>query len=154
MAVNTTALARTALIRELERLAAEVRTLLESLSEQELWARPVEPGNSVGHLTLHLIGNLNHFVGAQLGQTGYIREREREFTEAQPPPKAVLLTRLDEVVALFGRIVGGLSAEQLSSPHPESRFGSVLETLVHLVAHFALHRGQMSYIVRMVRPAE
>jgi hypothetical protein len=154
MAVDLTALTRTALLGELERLSTDARSLIEPLPEQELWARPVEPGNSVGHLTLHLIGNLNYFVGAQLGATGYVRDREREFAEGQPPPKGVLLARLDETVALFRRVVGGLSADQLAAPHPESRFGSVLDTLVHLVAHFALHRGQMSYIVRMVRPAE
>jgi hypothetical protein len=50
-------------------------------------------------------------------------------------------------------VVEGLSAEALAAPHPEQRFGTVLEPLVHLVAHFALHRGQMSYIVRLVRPS-
>jgi uncharacterized damage-inducible protein DinB len=61
---------------------------------------------------------------------------------------------LDEAVGQFRRIVGGLSEERLVGPHPESRFGSVLDTLVHLVAHFALHRGQMSYLVRLVRRPE
>jgi uncharacterized damage-inducible protein DinB len=101
---------------------------------------------------LHLTGNLNHFVGAQLGGTGYVRDREREFTEQQVPAKAEALARLDEAVALFRRVVSGLTEERLLRPHPESRFGSVLDTLVHLVAHFALHRGQISYLVRLVAP--
>ena len=151
MSVDMAALARSALAGEVEQLRDAMRQLAEPLTEQELYARPVDPGNSVGHLVLHLVGNLNYFVGAQLGGSGYVRDREREFSEAQPPPKAELLARLDAAVALFRRVVEGLSAEQLAAPHPETRFGTVYETLVHLVAHFALHRGQMSYIVRLLK---
>jgi uncharacterized damage-inducible protein DinB len=151
MTADLAALARSALIGELEQLRDAVREVAQSLSDRELWTKPIDPGNSVGHLILHLTGNLNHFVGAQLGKTGYVREREREFTESQPPPRAELMANLDAVVAMFARVVEGLSAEQLAATHPEGRFGSVLATLVHLVAHFALHRGQMSYIVRLVK---
>jgi uncharacterized damage-inducible protein DinB len=144
---------REALIKELEGLRDAVRELASPLDERQFWTKPLEPGNSVGHLILHLTGNLNTFVGADLGGTGYVRDREREFTDTQPPPKAEALAKLDEVVALFRRVVGGLPEEQLLSPHPVPRLGGVLEALVHLVSHFALHRGQMSYIVRLVTAA-
>jgi uncharacterized damage-inducible protein DinB len=143
-------LTKTSLIRELEQLRDAVRQLAEPLGEGQLWRKPVEPGNSVGHLILHLTGNLSHFVGAQLGGTGYVRDREREFTAAEHPAKADLLARLDEAVATFRRVVSGLTREQLAARHPEQRFGTVLQALVHLVSHFALHRGQMSYLVRLV----
>lgn len=151
MTADVTNLTRTALISELEQLRDAVRQLVEPLSEQELWIKPIEPGNSIGHLILHLTGNLNHFVGGQLGGTGYLREREREFTETQPPDKATLLANLDKAVAIFRRVVEKLGSEQLAAPHPEQRFGPVLNALVHLVTHFALHRGQMSYLVRLVK---
>jgi uncharacterized damage-inducible protein DinB len=141
-----------ALVKELEALRDSVRELAAPLEEGEFWAKPVDPGNSIGHLVLHLTGNLNHFVGGQLGGTGYVRDREREFTERAVPSKVQALAGLDEAVALFRRVVGELSEERLVGPHPESRFGSVLDTLVHLVAHFALHRGQMSYLARLVKP--
>jgi uncharacterized damage-inducible protein DinB len=152
MMLDFTAAARSALIEELEKLRDEVQTIVNGLSDVETWAKPLEPGNSVGHLVLHLTGNLNHFVGAQLGKTGYRRDREREFTEANPPTRQMLLANLDAAVATFRNVVENLSAEQLLAPHPEARFGTVFKTLVHLVAHFALHRGQMSYIVRLVKP--
>src|SRR5262249_5245260 len=152
MSAELTGLARVALIEELEELRDAVRQLAAGLSEAELWAKPVEPGNSVGHLILHLTGNLNHFVGAQLGKTGYVRDREREFTERNPPSKAEALAGLDAAVAAFRRVVGGLSAEQLAASHPEARFGTVLKALVHLLSHFALHRGQMSYLARLAKP--
>jgi uncharacterized damage-inducible protein DinB len=151
MAADLAAVAKAALAGRLEALRDDVRKLAEPLTEEQFWSRPVDPGNSVGHLVLHLAGNLNHFVGAQLGGTGYIRDREREFTETRVPPKAEALARLDDAVATFRRVVGGLSADQLAAPHPEARFGDVFSALVHLVAHFALHRGQMTYLARLVR---
>jgi uncharacterized protein (TIGR03083 family) len=141
---------RAALIKELEGLRDAVDELAAPLDERQFWSKPLEPGNSVGHLILHLTGNLNTFVGADLGGTGYVRDRDREFTEIQPPPKAEALAKLDEVVALFRRVVDGLPEERLLSPHPVARLGGVLEALIHLVSHFALHRGQISYIARLV----
>ena len=151
MAADFLSLARSALIGELEQLRDGVREVAEPLSEKEMWAKPLEPGNSIGHLILHLTGNLNYFVGAQLGRTGYIRDREREFTETKPPSKETVLANLDQAVTTFRQVVSGLSAEQLAAPHPEARFGPILNGLVHLLAHFAIHRGQMSYIVRLVK---
>jgi uncharacterized damage-inducible protein DinB len=152
MEIDLARLVRTALIDEMEQLRDAVHQLVAPLSERELWTKPIEPGNSVGHLILHLTGNLNHYVGAQLGGTGYVRDREREFSEKQPPTKPELLTNLDAAVATFRRVVEGLGPDRLSAPHLEARFGPVLKGLVHLLAHFALHRGQMSYIVRLLKP--
>jgi hypothetical protein len=149
MTTDLTATAQAALCGELERLLGELRELAAPLSERQFWARPVEPGNSVGHLVLHLTGNLSHFVGARLGRTGYVRDREREFTEVSPPPKAEALAGLDAAVALFRRVVEGLSAERLAGPHPDERMGTTLAALVRLVSHFALHRGQISYLSRL-----
>jgi uncharacterized damage-inducible protein DinB len=151
MNIDMTNLANQAIIGELEQLRDQVRSLAEPLSDTEFWTKPLQPSNSIGHLVLHLTGNLSYFVGAQLGGTGYVRDREREFTEAQPPSKAEVLARLDAAVATFRRVVEGLSAERLAAPHPEERLGSVLKGLIHLTTHFALHRGQMSYIVRLVQ---
>jgi uncharacterized damage-inducible protein DinB len=151
MTNELTTLVKTALIGELEKLSEEVKKAATLLTEEEFWKKPLEPGNSVGHLVLHLTGNLSHFVGAQLGKTGYVREREKEFTDPNPPSKEIALSRLDEAVATVHRVVEGLSTEQLAAPHPEARLGVVMSALMHLFGHFAMHRGQMSYIVRLVR---
>ena len=140
-----------AFISELEDLRDAVKKLAEPLAQDELWKKPLEQSNSLGHLILHLTGNLNYFVGAQLGKTGYVRDREREFSETNVPSKEVLLRNLDDAVATFRRVVSGLTDEQLGAPFPDSRFGSFLSALLHWITHFALHRGQMSYIVRLVK---
>lgn len=152
MSTDLLANVRSALTEVLDDSHAAVRDAVRALPEDQLWAKPVHPGNSVGHLVLHLTGNLNHFVGAQLGNTGYVRDREREFTEPNPVPKERLLSDLDAAVTTFRRVVGGLSADQLSAPHPEARFGTVAKALVTLVSHFALHRGQISYLTRLLKP--
>src|SRR5215469_3806963 len=121
---------RTALIGELEQLRDGVREIVSGLSDQELWNKPLDPGNSVGHLVLHLTGNLSHFVGAQLGGSGYVRDREREFTETRLPSKEEALTKLDDAVTTFRQVVSGLSAEQLAATHPEARFGVVMNALI------------------------
>jgi hypothetical protein len=142
---------RSALISEMDELHSGVRQVVDGLTDEQLWKRPLESSNSVGHLVLHLTGNLNYFVGAQLGSTGFVRDREREFTEIDLPSRIALMDGLSEAVATFRRVVEGLTAQQMAAQHPEARFGSVVKALIHLVAHFALHRGQMSYIARLVR---
>ncbi len=143
-------LVTSALVSELEQLCDQVTEAVAPLSEAQIWTKPVRPGNSIGHLLLHLAGNLNHYVGAQLGGTGYVRDREREFTESSRPPKQDLLASLSDAVATFHQVVTELDAESLGRPHPESRFGSHLNALIRLVSHFALHRGQISYLTRLV----
>jgi uncharacterized damage-inducible protein DinB len=149
MPTDITDRVKASFIQELESLRDAVRELAATLDERQFWAKPLEPGNSFGHLVLHLSGNLNWFVGAQLGGSGYVRDREREFSEANPPTRTEAMARLDETVATFRRVVQGLSAEQLAAPHPTERFGEVIPALLHLISHFALHRGQMSYIARL-----
>jgi uncharacterized damage-inducible protein DinB len=144
-------LIESALANQLEELRDAVKKLVDPLSDEELWKKPVDPGNSIGHLILHLTGSLNHFIGAHLGKTGYVRDREREFTETNLPEKEALLRRLDDAVALYRRVVTGLSAEQLAAPFPEASFGLTINALVRWVSHFALHRGQMLYIARLVQ---
>ena len=141
-----------ALAGNLEELLGAVQELAAPLSEEQFWRKPIDPGNSFGHLVLHLTGNLRHFAGARLGKSGYVRDREREFTETRVPAKATALAGLVEAVAEFRRVVEGVSAEGLVERHPDGeKLGTVVNGLLRLVAHFALHRGQMSYIARLVQ---
>ena len=71
-----------------EELAKVLHRLAEPLSNEQMWTRPYPYGNSFGHLVLHLTGNLNYYIGAQIANTGYVREREREFIEENPSLEA------------------------------------------------------------------
>src|SRR2546430_15701857 len=79
-----------------KRLAGVLRELAAPLSEEQFWAKPFAFGNSFGHLVLHLIGNLNYYIGAQIAGTGYVRDRPLEFSDATRPSKAAVLKKFDQ----------------------------------------------------------
>jgi predicted enzyme related to lactoylglutathione lyase/uncharacterized damage-inducible protein DinB len=128
-----------------------VRQIAGTLSDVQFWQRPYSYGNSVGHLVLHLTGNLNFFVGRAIAGTGYVRDREREFHDAAPPSKADALRRLDEAVDLVVTTLEAQTASDWSAPFTDGgavfaqdRFGA----FVRLVAHFYHHVGQMIYLAK------
>lgn len=154
MSVPVAAALKNALAGELEELRRQIAHLTESLSEAQFWHKPMEPSNSVGHLVLHLTGNLLHFAGARLGHTGYVRDREREFTEPAPPTKEQAFAALDEAIATYRRVLFSLSDDQFLAPPQDGHLGpNNAAGMVRLVSHFAMHRGQISYIVRLVKPS-
>jgi len=91
--------------------AARIRELADPLSDAQFWQKPFSFGNSFGHLVLHLTGNLNYYIGAQIGNTGYVRDRPREFADSSPPPKAETLKRFDKTVAIVLSTIRAQSTE-------------------------------------------
>src|SRR6202142_4798284 len=87
------------------KLAGVVRELAAPLSDEQFWSKPFPFGNSFGHLVLHLTGNLNYYIGAQIANTGYVRDRPREFSEAERPSKAEVLKRFDAAVEMVVRTI-------------------------------------------------
>src|SRR5438128_12622228 len=83
-----------------KKLAGRVRELAGPLSDEQFWTKPFPYGNSFGHLVLHLTGNLNYYVGAQIAQTGYVRDRPREFAETARPPKQEVMARFAEAARM------------------------------------------------------
>ena len=135
--------------RDLQALAREVEAYP---SEDALWVVQGEIPNSAGNLALHLVGNLNHFVGAILGKTGFIRDRDREF-DAQDLPSELLLGGIRETEVMVGAVLGSLPAEALSerfpSPPPSMRGITTARFLSHLTTHLAYHLGQVNYHRRL-----
>jgi hypothetical protein len=126
-----------------------VRTLSEKLSEEEFWTKPYPYGNSVGHLALHIIGNLNYYIGAQIAQTGYMRDRDREFTESAPPPKEEVLRRLDEVVELVVKTLEAQTTDSWGAEYSAKGWDSLdnrFMAFLRCAAHFQHHIGQMIYL--------
>jgi uncharacterized damage-inducible protein DinB len=131
--------------------ARRVHTLAAQLSEEQFWRKPYAYGNSFGHLVLHLTGNLNYYIGAQIAQTGYVRNREREFTERNPPPKQEVLQQLDEAVAMVVRTLAAQIDETwaqeyqaIGAEQTKDRFGIFLRC----ASHFNHHLGQMIYLAK------
>src|SRR5215471_20434839 len=95
----------TALAGRYTKLAGVVRELATPLTNEQFWSKPFPFGNSFGHLVLHLTGNLNHYIGSAIAETGYVRDRPREFTEAAPPSKEVVMKKFDEAIDMVLRTI-------------------------------------------------
>ena len=138
--------------RDLRALQREVDAYAD---EADLWR--VVPGttNSAGTLVLHLAGNLQHFFGARLGRTGYVRDRPAEFSRRVE--RAELLREIEAAQAAVSAALARLTPSQLTAEFPESVADARLTTgeyLLHLVTHCAYHLGQIDYHRRAVTRSE
>jgi hypothetical protein len=132
--------------------ARRVHDLAAHLSEEQFWTRPYPYGNSFGHLTLHLIGNLNYYIGTRIAQTGYVRDRDREFTEATAPSKQEVLRRLDETVKLVASTLENETEGSWSEPYDAEGAGATMRdrfsAYLGCASHFHHHIGQMIYLAK------
>src|SRR6202789_1134410 len=94
-----------ALATRYQKLASALHDQAAPLTDDDFWRKPFPFGNSVGHLVLHLTGNLNYYVGAEIAQTGYVRDRPREFNDPNPPSKNKALQRFEDAVAMVVRTI-------------------------------------------------
>lgn len=127
---------------------ARIRELATPLTEQQLWTKPYSYGNSFGHLVLHLTGNLSYYIGAQIANTGYVRDRPREFNDPNPPSKEEALQRLDDAIAMVIKTVRAQSADDWSATYSAvgSNCSNRLDMVVQCAAHMQHHIGQMIYL--------
>jgi len=134
-----------------EYVAGHLHKWVDPLSNEQFWRKPYPYGNSIGHLVLHLTGNLNYYIGARVAGTGYVRDRDREFTEKQPPRKEEVLRELDRTIAMVVAAIRKQNAEDWGSayiaerePLAKDRFS----IFVRSAGHFYHHVGQMVYLTR------
>jgi hypothetical protein len=137
------------LARHYEMLASQVSELADGLSDEQFWRRPFSFGNSFGHLVLHLTGNLNYYIGAEIAGTGYVRHRDREFSEAAGPAKSEVMKRFKEAVAMVGCTVRAQTDDDWSTPYTAMReedAGNRFNILLRCASHLHHHLGQMTYL--------
>jgi hypothetical protein len=130
-------------------LAGKVGELAAPLTEQQFWHKPFPFGNSFGHLVLHLTGNLNYYIGAQVAGTGYVRNRDREFAEPEHAPKQEVLRRFDEAMSVVLRAIRAQSAEDWSKAYTAAReedAGNRFNIFLRCATHLHHHVGQMIYL--------
>jgi hypothetical protein len=135
--------------RDLTRLVQELSAFS---NEETLWQVFPPITNSAGNLALHLEGNLREYIGRQLGNVAYSRQRDLEFA-TKVLPKGELIRRLQAVKDLVPGIVSGLSGDELDATYPEKVFSSSLSTgqfLLSLYGHLNYHLGQIDYLRRML----
>jgi uncharacterized damage-inducible protein DinB len=120
--------------------------------EKDLWLMKGEIPNSAGNLCLHLCGNLQHYIGTVLGNSGYIRHRDAEFSTKDVPVNELLLL-IDTTMEVISNTLSNLDTESLTKDYPEQIFGSPMTTeyfLIHLASHLGYHLGQINYHRRLL----
>lgn len=135
--------------RDLNRLLTEINLYKD---EDKLWVVKEGTSNSAGNLCLHLLGNLNHFIGATLGHTGYVRYRDDEFS-LKHIPRQDLSINIGNCILIVKNTLKDLPEEDLEKDFPLEVFGKKDSTefiLVHLATHLTYHLGQINYHRRLL----
>lgn len=121
-------------------------------SEDNIWRVDRNISNSAGNLTLHLIGNLNTYIGAVLGNTGYIRNRPEEFS-LRNVPRQELINKIELTIEMLSKVLCLLTEDHLKREYPQAVLDGKVSTeyfLVHLASHLSYHLGQVNYHRRLL----
>ena len=134
----------------------DIRKLIEEVNlfnnEENLWKIEGSVKNSCGNLVLHIIGGLNHFIGATLARTGYLRNRDQEFSRKGVERKE-LVAQLEALSSMINKTVSALTKEDMEAEFPiffDKPKTSVSYVLVQLLAHLNYHLGQVNYLRRIL----
>ena len=135
--------------RDLQKLKKEIEAYQD---EAAIWAVDKNIANSAGNLCLHLVGNLNTYIGVGLGGTDYKRERDLEFSLKNIPVQE-LVKKIDDTMLVVEKGLERLSDDLLQQDFPiviwDKPTGMVF-TLVHLTTHLNYHLGQINYHRRLL----
>ncbi|MFV8336681.1 DUF1572 family protein [Flavobacterium sp. RSP29] len=140
---------KTLLNRDLNQLKTEIESYQ---NESDIWKIQKGIANSAGNLCLHLVGNLNTYIGAEFGKTGYIRNRVLEFS-LKNIPRAELIQKIEKTIVVVNNALNTISEAELKMEYPILVFKNKTSTeyiLIHLTMHLAYHLGQINYHRRLL----
>lgn len=135
--------------RDLEKLKSEIE---QYQTESNLWIVDKGIANSGGNLSLHLVGNLKHFIGMEMGNIPFERHRDLEFS-TKGVPRMELVKQIEETVGIVEKTLTGMSDKDFEKPFPNPVFKQQIsagEFLVHLATHLSYHLGQVNYHRRLL----
>ena len=131
----------------------KLKTEIESYNDETyVWAVDKSVNNSAGNLCLHLIGNINHFIGAEFGKTGYVRDRPLEFSD-KDVPREILIQKINDTITVIETSLSTITDDQLQQDYPIIVFTEKMSNeyfLIHLATHLAYHVGQINYHRRLL----
>lgn len=135
--------------RDLKALAEEISRFKD---EDQLWKTPHGIPNSAGNLTLHICGNLKHYIGAVIGKINYTRDREKEFSEKGLSTEE-LVADVEKTCRIVLVVLQGITTYDLKKTYPKSLWNEAFSTeffLIHLHSHLNYHLGQINYLRRIL----
>jgi uncharacterized damage-inducible protein DinB len=130
-------------------IAEHVHKWVDPLTQEQFWHNPYSYGNSVGHLILHLTGNLSYYIGARVAETGYVRNRDREFTETGKPDKAKVMQAFDQTIAMVVATIQKQRLEDWIAAYSADREPEAKERFIiflRCAGHAYHHVGQIIYL--------
>jgi uncharacterized damage-inducible protein DinB len=139
--------------RDLKRLINEIE---QYINEDDIWKIKGLINNSAGNLCLHIVGNLNTYIGKELGKTGYIRNRELEFS-LKYVPRQELIQKIENTIVIINETLDNFDESFLETEYPVLVFDdktSIGYLLVHLTTHLSYHLGQINYHRRLIEKGE
>lgn len=139
----------TLITRDLQKLKAELELYQ---NEANVWKIAGGITNSAGNLCLHLVGNLNAYIGAILGNTGYVRDRDAEFA-LKNIPRAELIEKIESTIIMITSVLPLVENKTLEAEFPLLVLKEKTSTeyfLIHLTAHLGYHLGQVNYHRRLI----
>lgn len=135
--------------RDLSKLKIEIESYQ---NENSIWIIDKNISNSAGNLCLHLVGNLNTYIGAEIGKTDYVRNRPLEFS-LKDIPKSELISKIENTISVINNSLDSLTETDLEQIYPQIVFEKEMTTgffLIHLSTHLAYHLGQINYHRRLL----
>ena len=133
----------------------KIEACLALLSNEQIWWRPNESSNSIGNLVLHLAGNVRQWIVSGVGGAPDRRARQAEFDERTMHSGKVLTARLRETLEEVDHVLAGLTPDQLLEPRViQSEPVTVLGAVYHVVEHFGMHTGQITFITKLQLDAD
>lgn len=135
--------------RDLHKLHGELEKYLD---EANIWKTEKGIANSAGNLCLHLVGNLNTYIGREMGNSGYMRNRDQEFAQ-KDVPRAQLLKMIEETITIVTQTLQASDEGHWADQYPALVFDKPTSTeymLVHLTCHLSYHLGQVNYHRRLI----
>src|SRR5579864_3541114 len=132
-----------------EYVGQDLHKWVDPLSQEQFWHNPFPYGNSVGHLILHMTGNLNYYIGARVAETGYVRDRDREFTETAKPDKGKVLESFEQTIAMVVATVRKQKPQDWMTPYSAEREPEAAERFMiflRCAAHAYHHVGQIIFL--------
>lgn len=134
---------------------SRIAKCVETLSEDQVWARGSDNENAVGNLMLHLGGNVRQWIIAGIGGKPDVRVRDREFSARGGIAPTELVERLQTIVEDACRILPGVGASQLAETVTiQNRTLTRLDAIYQVVDHFAQHTAQIIFATKMMTHAD
>ena len=137
-------------------IAEHVHKWVDPLTQEQFWHNPFSYGNSVGHLILHMTGNLNYYIGASVAGTGYLRNRDREFTETEKSDKTKVMQAFDQAMAMVLATIKKQKPEDWMAAYSAEREPEARERFMiflRCAGHAYHHVGQLIFLSKELTSA-